>query len=563
MRPAGGGRDGGAGGGALALLVLPALAALVLFPLVFVVLQAVFPEIGRGSFADAFSAVPQALGDPRIARWTANTALLGLSVAAASALVGVPLGVLRGLFRVPFAGVWDLVFLAPFAIPPYIAAIGWIMTLQRGGYLHQLLGFDLGSFLFSFRGVVFVMTLNVFPVVYFAVSRTVGAVGGRYAEAGRVCGAGPFRTFLRITLPLSTPAVAASLLLVFAMAVEEFGTPYVLASRSGFTVLVTAIEQRLADWPIDLPGAAALSLILLALALGAFLLQLRIVGMRDFRTIGGRAGRQEPRPLGAWAAPVLCLFAAVGLVATAVPVAAVLLTASTRTISGGLAWSNVSAVHFQAVLANRAGALDALGTSLGLGVGAALLTGLVGTLAAVLVVRSRTAATKAADFLTLAPSAVPGIVMAVGLILAWNQPWLPATPYNTVWVLLIAYCCLLLPYPVRYAGAALRQMGPSLEDAGRVAGAAGAAVLIRIVLPLILPSVVAAMLLVFAVAARELVATVLLAPVGTRTTALFIWRQFEQGSVGLGMAMASVTIAITMTIPVAVMAWARRRGALD
>ena len=97
------------------------------------------------------------------------------------------------------------------------------------------------------------------------------------------------------------------------------------------------------------------------------------------------------------------------------------------------------------------------------------------------------------------------MVVGVGLILAWNQPFWPATPYGTWGILLLSYTCLLLPYPVRYVGAALAQIGPNLEAAARVHGASAARALRRIVLPLVLPALAASMLMVFAVASRELV----------------------------------------------------------
>jgi iron(III) transport system permease protein len=157
------------------------------------------------------------------------------------------------------------------------------------------------------------------------------------------------------------------------------------------------------------------------------------------------------------------------------------------------------------------------------------------------------------------PNTLPGIVVAVGLILAWNQPFWPATPYNSWIILLLAYCCLLIPYPVRYATAALSQIGDNMEAAARVHGASLLQMLARVLLPLMLPSLLASMLLVFAVASRELVASLLLAPTGIQTTSLFIWRQFEQGSVGQGMAMSVVTILMTTTLMVAVTTWQSRR----
>jgi iron(III) transport system permease protein len=162
--------------------------------------------------------------------------------------------------------------------------------------------------------------------------------------------------------------------------------------------------------------------------------------------------------------------------------------------------------------------------------------------------------------MTVLPNALPGIVVAVGLILAWNMPGLPFTPYNTGFILLLAYCCILLPQTARYATAAFLQIGDNLEAAARVAGASGAVAFRRILLPLVFPSLASAMLLVFALASRELVASIVVAPVGMQTISTFIWRQFEQGSVGLGMAMAFVTIILTTLLPLLFLMLLRRGG---
>lgn len=535
------------------------LLLVVVVPFLFILLQAVFPHLGRGSLAAPFSAIAGALGNPALVGMTANTLLLGALVVGLSALIAVPLAVLRALFKVPFALVWDVMFLLPFMIPPYIATLGWIMTLQPRGYSAQLLGFDLSGFLFSLPGIVFIMTLNTFPVVYFAVSRTVATVGSRYADVGRIFGATPAVAFWRITLPLSTPGLAASLLLVFAMAIEEYGTPAALGQRAGFDVLVTAIDLRVSDWPIDLPGAAILSLVLVCLSFAAFMLQRWILTRRSYQTTTGKPQESAKRDLGRWRWPVVALFSAVALVAAVLPLMSILVTALSRTLSGGLRLSNLGLSNFAAILGDGQGAVKALGTSLALGVGAALVTGLLGALSAYVVVKSKSRARGVLDVLTILPNALPGIVVAVGLILAWNQPWLPITPYNTVLILLLAYCCILLPQPVRYATAAFHQIGDNLEAAARVAGASPMVAFRRILLPLILPSLLASMLLVFAVATRELVASVVVAPVGVTTISTYIWRQFDQGSVGLGMALAFVTILLTTALPLLIFSLSGRR----
>lgn len=538
------------------------LVVVVAVPFLFIVLQAIFPDLGRGSLAGAFSRFAATLGDARLLGMAANTMILGLGVAALSTIIAVPLAVVRALFRLPGAAIWDVLFIVPFMIPPYISTLGWIMTLQPRGYLFQLVGFDMAGFLFSVPGIVFIMTLNTFPVVYFAVSRTVEAVGSRYADVARVFGATPLRAFLRITLPLAAPGLAASLLLVFAMAIEEYGTPAALGGRAGFDVLVTGIDLRVSDWPIDLPGAAILSLVLVSLSFAAFLLQRHVLTRRSYQTTTGKPQTSAKRALGRWTVPVLIVFMLVSLAATGLPLLAILATALSRTVSGGLAWSNIGLGNFTAILGDRSGAMKALGTSLSLGVATAVVTGILGALSAYVVVKSRMRGRKMLDTLTILPNALPGIVVAVGLILAWNQPWLPVTPYNTVLILLLAYCCILLPQPVRYATAALHQIGDNLEAAARVSGATPLTAFRRILLPLILPSLLASMLLVFAVATRELVASVVVAPVGVHTISTFIWRQFEQGSVGYGMAMAFVTILITTLLPIALLGAMGRRGNL-
>src|SRR5690606_24830348 len=109
------------------LLAMIGLVIVVAVPFAFIVLQAIFPELGRGSLVAPFSRLVDTLSDGRLLRMTGNTLLLGLGVAALSAFIAVPLAVMRALFRVPGALIWDVLMLVPFMIPPYIATLGWIM----------------------------------------------------------------------------------------------------------------------------------------------------------------------------------------------------------------------------------------------------------------------------------------------------------------------------------------------------------------------------------------------------------------------------------------------------
>lgn len=532
----------------LPVFAMAGMAVLVVVPVLFVALQAIFPGAAQADWAQPLSHWRKVWESTALLHLLGNTVSLGVWVVLGALAVGVPLGLLRGLARLPGSALWDLCFLVPFMVPPYIAAMGWILLLQPAGYLQQATGQHAAGLLFSVPGVVLVMVLNLFPVVYFAVSRAAAAAGGRLAVVARVCGASPWQALWRISLPLTLPAMAASGLLVFAMTIEEYGTPAVLASNVGFEVLVTGIEQRLSDWPIDLPGAAMLSLVLMGLAVLAYMGQRRLLAGRSYEATDGKPQALQRVELGVWRVPVLLVFAVAGACATALPLCSIAATAFTGTLSGGMAWENWTLRHFAAVFAHGSEALQALGTSFALALGAAVLVGVLGALVAYCSVRLRSRTAQALDMLSVLPNAVPGIVVAVGLILAWNQPWLPITPYNTWVILLLAYACLLLPYPIRYAHAALQQVSVHLESAARVHGASVWQMLARVVAPLLAPSVLAAMLLVFAIASRELVASLLLAPTGMQTVAVYVWRQFEQGSVGEGMAMSMIAIAITAAL---------------
>jgi len=530
------------GGAAILGLSVTALGIVVALPILFVLLQSIFPHLAEGSLASPFGEMGRALSDHRLPEMLISTVALGVCVAFGCFVVAAPLAVLRGLTDLPGGKLWDVLFLIPFMIPPYVAAVGWVMALQPGGFTTQLFGLNLGTFLFSFGGVVTVMVLHLFPVVYFALSRTLAVVGSRFADVGRVCGANMYYAFFRITLPLSIPAIAGSLLLAFALTIEEYGTPATLGRQSGLIVLVTGIEERFAEWPIDLPGAALTATILMALALAAFFLQRWLVERRSFVVVSGKHTRTAVVELGRWKIPAVLLFVLVAVLAVGGPIASIVLTSISRTLSGGLTWSNFGFQHFEAVLSNRGGAMDALVNSLWLAAAAALGAAVLGALASYVSVRSQMRGRSIVDALSVLPNAVPGMVLAVGLILAWNRSWWPFPVYNTPLVLILAYICILLPYPVRYVGAALRQIGVNLDAAARVSGAGVGLTLWKILLPLIAPNLLIATLLVFAIASRELVASVMLAPSGMKTVATFVFNQFAQGSPGMGMALSVIAI---------------------
>ena len=526
----------------LSVMTLTLLVVLVALPLSFIALQAVFPRFSAGVLSGAFSGVQTLLAEPQLPTMLGGTLQVGVGVALVSALIGFPLGVARGLLNLPLPRLWDVLFLIPFLTPPYIAALSWMLVLQTNGYLQQLTGISLNDLLFSKTGIVLVMALNIFPVIYFAVSRSLLASGQRLALVARVHGASAGRAFWHITLPMLSPSLAAGMLLAFTLAIEEFGVPAALGTRAGVLMLTTDIEKKLADWPVDLSGASMLSVVLVVIALSAWAIQKKLTGHHDVTSITGKPTENTGADAGVFTLPIVMLLAAVGILTAILPGISMALSGVLGTLSGGVTIENVTLSHYRALFSQHGDALSALGTSLSLALATALITGAVGLLASWLVVVQKIKGRSVMDALSLMPAALPGIVVGVGLILLWNRAFWPISPYNTWVILLLSYCCLLLPWPVRYVGSALRQLGGNLEPAARVHGASAFQALRFIVLPLVSPALLAAMLMVFAIASRELVTSLLLAPAGTQTVSVFIWRQFEQGSVGQGMAMATLTL---------------------
>lgn len=544
----------------ITLTTVALLAILVALPLLFIILQAIFPQFSAGSLSGALTGIAPQFQDPQLPAMLGGTLWIAAGVALLSALIGLPLGVMRGLFNLPVPRLWDLIFLIPFLTPPYIAALSWMLVLQTNGYLDQLTGIDLNDLLFSRSGIVLVMTLNIFPVVYFAVSRSLLASGQRLTLVARVHGATAWRAFWHITLPMVAPALAAGMLLAFTLAIEEYGVPAALGSRSGVVMMTVGIEKKLADWPIDLPGASLLSMVLIVIALIGWGLQRRLVGDKEVTSVTGKPTENMGATLGIAAVPVVTVMALTGFVAVGLPGLSMAVTGVMSTLSGGLAWNNVTPQHYLALFSQQGDALSALGTSLSLALGASLITGLLGLLISWLVVVRQIKGRSVLDALSLLPAALPGIVVGVGLILLWNRTFWPVSPYNTWAILLLSYCCLLMPWPVRYITSALRQLGGNLEPAARVHGASALQALRFIVMPLVFPAMLAAMLMVFAIASRELVTSLLLSPAGTQTVAVFIWRQFEQGSVGQGMAMATLTLLAGLLLMLTALAIMQRKG---
>jgi iron(III) transport system permease protein len=511
-------------------------------------LYALFPHVNEGSFAEPFSILLPNLADAGLIDVTLHSLALSLSVTLLSLVLAMPLAFWRGYLSSRMGRMWDILFLIPFLIPPYIGSLAWMQLLQVHGFVEQLFGFNFAGFLYSFPGMVTVMALHLFPMMYFALANAFRLIGNRYADVARVFGGRPWPIMSRIYLPLLLPALLSSGLIIFILTIEEFGTPEFLGSRFGFEVIVTAIHAKFSDWPIDLPGAAVLSLILIFIAFFAY--QLHHYISERFSSSLDQPSMNTGLKVHSWIRTLLihALFAGIFFVTVFMPISSIALTAFMDTLSGGLSPDNFSLGRVVQLFSHDSDAWTALTTSLTLALLAALSTVTIAVLVAFTSVRMRSRGIQLLDFLSILPNAIPGMAIAVGLILTWNQRFWPVTPYNTSMILLIAYVCLTLPYPIRMVTAALRQMPRSLDDAAYISGAGEVVLILRILAPLLAPIALASGFIVFAISTRELVSSLMLAPPGVETVATYVFHQFDQGSINDGMAMSLVAILVSGSI---------------
>ncbi|WP_209121584.1 iron ABC transporter permease [Alkalihalobacillus sp. BA299] len=524
-------------------LAFISLAILVLIPLVLLLIKSVLPE---GSFTGIDSFL--ILLDSKHQKILWNSLLLGFGVIVGSTLIAAPLAYTMARTDIQRHRWIDVVLIIPFMTPPYIGAMGWILSMQPNGYVEQMFPFlsSITPLFFSYFGMVLVMSLHLFPFVYLIMRNTLANIGGRVEEAAIVHG-GSFSYRLRkVIIPLFLSGYSMGALLVFVKTIGEFGTPVTLGNQIGFYVLTSEIHRYSSTWPIDYGTAAILSTMLLGISMTVWYIQQWMVQRRHDRVVSGKGQTVVRLKLGkyrvlAWGYLMMVLILSIG-----VPYFSVVSTAFLKVQGDGLSFSNLTLSHIETLFKDSDG-LSALTNSIWLAALAATISVTIGIWIAITVTKRRGKVVNAVDFLSLAPNTVPGIVIVVGLILFWNAVWMPLSVYNTWMMLVLTYVVLYLPFTVQNIKAIYGQLGDSLFQAAMVSGANKFYQLRTILLPLLIPGILAGWMMTFTISMRELVGSLILRPPNMHTTATFIYSQFEQGSSALGMAMALISVGITTT----------------
>lgn len=410
----------------------------------------------------------------------------------------------------PGRRIWNVLLAAPLAVPAFVNSYGWVsLTHAVEGY----------------AGALLIVTLSYYPLVYLPVAAALRGLDPALEETAHSLGLGSWGAFRRVVLPQLRPAILGGALLVGLHLLAEFGALQMLR----FPTFTTAIYDQYQS-SFNGPAANMLASVLVLCCLVLLLAELRLRGHRRYARVGrGAARRAEPHRLGRLTLPALSSVLLVVGLAVVVPVG--------------------SLVHWLVVGSSTSfpvGDLLVTGaTSVGLGAAAALVTTALAVPVAWLAVRHRSVLSVLLERCTYFGNALPGIVVALALV-SVTLAVLPAV-YQTIWVLLGAYAIVSMPRAMVSAKAAMLQAPPVFGDVSRSLGMGPLRTFRRVVLPLIAPGLGAGAALVFLAVATELTATLLLAPIGTRTLATQFWA--NQASLAYGAAAPYAALMVLISLP--------------
>lgn len=476
------------------LSAIVALAALVIF--IVCPLGSIFITSFTGSENESLlvqHALDAALASENVETVVNSIVLAGL-VVVLTTVMATPLALLLSRTSWGQSHWLDIALLIPFMTPPYIGAMGWILFMQKRGLLEQLLppaGAITPAF-FSLGGLVFVMSLHALPFM---------------------------TTIMKNAL--------------------------ILGRRIGFDVFTTKIHAYATTAPVNFGAAATLSLILITICMAMWMLQSWITANRSFRLVGAKGARPAFWKLSGWPRRATALYIGIVLLlAVGVPWFSVIATSLIKIRGYGLALGNFTLMHYVELFTENAKGLDAFVTSLMLALSVGVIASFLGTVI-VWLIRHSGRMGRLLEGIGLLPEMLPSIVMAIGLMLFWNQiyTWIPL--YNTMGFMVLVYVILFLPYAIQYTTSAWMQVSPSLREAGSVCGGSAFFVLTRITLPLIAVGIVQGFIMIFIIVLRELVAASLISPPDVLVISTFIVNEFEQGSASVAMAMALICVLVS------------------
>ena len=487
-----------------------------------------------------------------------NTLLLATLTAAISTAIGLFFALLavRGGMRA--TPLYRAMTLLPLITPPFVVAMALIVLFGRTGIVTTLLwewfAIPRSRWIYGLPGVLLAQVLAQAPIAFLLLDGALRAISPSLEEASSTMGARRFTVFRTVTWPLLRPALAAAFLLGFVESLADFGNPLVLGGD--FDVLSTRIFFAIAGARHDPGRAAALALLLLFLTFGAFALQALWLGKRRYTTVTGKGDSGLPAPL-----PKGLKFTAAAIVwpwmiFTAVVYGIILVGGFVHDIGRGdmsFTWRHLTTafeVEWQDGMALRGSAWDSLLTTLEVAAISAPLTAGLGILLAWLIARQEFRGRRLLEFMTMLSFAIPGTVVGVSYIMAFNVP--PVELTGTALILILCFVFRNLPVGVRGGIAALAQIDRSLDEASATMGASAVQTLRRVILPLMRPAIITALAFSFVHAMTAVSAVIFLVSARHNLATVYIVGRVEAGEMALAIAYSTALILIMLAVVIGI-----------
>lgn len=534
---------------------------LVLVPLAALLIVAFCEDTPYGPGAFTFANFAEAYGSTALPKLFLNSFTYGVGACLGSFVLGAAIAWVVERTDAPFRGLFHTMAIASFAVPGLLVAMAWTLVASPNiGWANALLqnGFGLTAppfNIYSMGGMIWALSSHNFPLAYLLMGPAWRVVDARLEEAARVSGAQGWQVALRVTLPVLRPAMLSTLLLLFVRGIESFEVPRIIGMPGHIDVFTTEIQDATTTLPPRFGVAGALSMTLLALCLISIYFYHRATRAADaFATIGGKSYGAAPGRIGPWRWPVGVATLLVFAIVLGLPLFTLLWQSlfhnvtppSFAAIAGG------SLENYRYLFAYPV-FLEAATDSLVLGIMAASLVVALTFVLAFLAQRVSKRTGWLIDALVFAPVAIPSVIVGAAILFAYLM--IPMPVYNTLWILLIAYATLYLPYGMRFAAGGLTQIHRELAEVAEMSGANLLQILRRVLLPLLAPMLIAAWLYIFVLVTRELAASIFLAGPHTHvlaTVGLTLWE--GGGSIG-----AVCALGVLQIVPLIVLVMLMRR----
>lgn len=534
---------------------LLAMAAIVLYPIAIIVVRALLPE---GRFDPGLWM--EALGEPALGVAVRNTAL----IAATTTAISVPLGVFFAWLIERTDARWGtlsrLLPVIPLLLPPVAMAIGWLFLADpRAGFIARPLIDTLTSLgvpiapsslaIQSWHGLIFLYVLWAVPHVYVIAAAAFASLDPSLEEAARIFGKGRLRCFWQVSLPAIRHAVGASVLVCVISSVGLYSIAALLGSAARIDVLSVYIYRLLNfSYPPKTGQAVVIGLLLMVFIATVWLMQRRMASRTGHAQIGGMGIRPNLLALGGWRWPARLLLVGYVLLTSVLPLLALVVVALQPFWRARIRLAELSLANF-AEFAAAPEPREAIANSVLLAIATSTAVVLVAGLIAIVARHVGGRREKWLGVATKVPTAIPHIVFAVGVLIAFG--FAPLHLAGTWAILFLAYLAVYLPSASIAAESSVQQVGRQLVEASRVFGATPARTFRAVQLPLILPGLAAGWASVFALVLGELNAAAILSGPHNPVIGFLILSLFDNGTYSQLAALGSligVVSAVTVSI---------------